>query len=149
MRWLAQQPSQLEKAVSGKFPNRKYNEAWRRLFIEAPTGQSKYDNGPIRLTTLQESVPQQSAIRASYEQEDAVLTFAPNTSQSKLSYSSSSRKTLTFPGGWSTAPTTQTLRAHAGAPQLRPFAPAPPGPNLYPGEISFLGPGPWGVMETT
>ena len=90
---------QLEKAVSGKFPNRKYNEAWRRLFIEAPTGQSKYENGPIRLTSLQESVPQQSAIRASYEQEDAVLTFAPNTSQSKLSYSSSSRKTLTFPGG--------------------------------------------------
>ena len=120
---------QLEKAVSGKFPNRKYNEAWRRLFIEAPTGQSKYENGPIRLTTLQESVPQQSAIRASYEQEDAVLTFAPNTSQSKLSYSSSSRKTLTFPGGGSTAPTTQTLRAHAGAPQLRPFAPAPPGPG--------------------
>ena len=47
---------QLEKAVSGKFPRRTYNEAWRRLFIEAPTGQSKYENGPIRLTELQEAL---------------------------------------------------------------------------------------------
>eukprot|EP00964_Phaeocystis_antarctica_P114039 scaffold78014_cov75-Phaeocystis_antarctica.AAC.3 len=117
---------QLEKAVSGKFPHRTYNEAWRRLFIEAPTGQSKYENGPIRLTQLQDAVPTQSTIRASYEQEGAVMTFAPNTSQSKLSYSSSSRKTLTFPGGGSTM---ETLRAHAGAPLLRPFAPAPLGPG--------------------
>jgi len=119
---------QLEAAVSGKHPHRAHNEAWVRFFTNAPSGKSSYEkDGPKRLTGLPEPLPQQSAILASYEQEAAVMTFAPNMSASLLSYSPS--RTLTFPGGGSTAQTTQALRSMAGAPALRPFAATSLGPG--------------------
>ena len=121
---------QLTKAASGKFPHRAHNEAWRRLFAAAPNPRAfGASDAPVRLTELLEPLPQQSAIRASYEQESAVLTYQPDTSASQLSLSSTaSRKTLTFPGGGSTAPT-QAIRSLAGAPALQPFASSRLGPG--------------------
>ena len=127
---------QLQKAVSGKFAHRKHTDAWLRLCAGAPKGKNFGSEGPVRLTEMREPQPQQSAIRASYEQESAILTFAPNTSSSQLG-NSASRLTASFPRATGSpmsqtrgmSPSTQTLRALADAPSLRPFAGSRPAPG--------------------
>ena len=127
---------QLTKAVSGKFPNRLHNEDWLRLFEAAPKHPKFWPaDQPVRLTGMRDPAPLQAPIRISYEQEDAILTFAPHTN-SEFGNSALS-KTQSFPrnvtkqmSGRSTSgaasPTSQSARAAANVPLLRPFAPSQP-----------------------
>jgi len=127
---------QLTKAVSGKFPNRLHNEDWLRLFETAPKHPKFWPaDQPVRLTGMRDPAPLQAPIRISYEQEDAILTFAPHTN-SEFGNSALS-KTQSFPraatkgmsgrtSSGAASPTSQSARAAAGVPLLRPFAPSQP-----------------------
>jgi len=107
---------QLGKAVSGKFPHRQCNDAWRRLFELTPRPMSMR-----RLTELPSEQPQQQPIRASYEQEPNIMTFAPQQASSRASLSRSHR---------SNSPSfSDTQRISAGAAATRP--PGSP-PTLHP-----------------
>ena len=107
---------QLGKAVSGKFPHRQQNDAWRRLFELTPRPMSMR-----RLTELPSEQPQQQPIRASYEQEPNIMTFAPQQASSRASLSRSHR---------SNSPSfSDTQRLSAGAAATRP--PDSP-PTLHP-----------------
>ena len=107
---------QLGKAVSGKFPHRQCNDAWRRLFELTPRPMSMR-----RLTELPSEQPQQQPIRASYEQEPNIMTFAPQQASSRASLSRSHR---------SNSPSfSDTQRLSAGAAATRP--PGSP-PTLHP-----------------
>ena len=107
---------QLGKAVSGKFPHRQQNDAWRRLFELTPRPMSMR-----RLTELPSEQPQQQLIRASYEQEPNIMTFAPQQASSRASLSRSHR---------SNSPSfSDTQRLSAGAAATRP--PGSP-PTLHP-----------------
>ena len=65
---------QLGKAVSRKFPNRKHNDDWHRLFDLAPRPPNA-----ARITELSPRPPEQEPIRANFEQEPQILTFSPLT----------------------------------------------------------------------
>ena len=70
------------------------------------------------LTAMQEPAPLQAPIRSSYEQEEAILTFAPHTnnelsnsaSRAKLSFPRSTRSASAFGRSASASPTSQTAK---------------------------------------
>ena len=66
---------QLGKAVSYKFPYRRHNDDWARLFELAPR-----PGGPLeRITALSPRPLEQEPIRANFEQEPNIMTFYPIT----------------------------------------------------------------------
>lgn len=66
---------QLGKAVSYKFPYRRHNDDWARLFELAPR-----PGGPTtRITALSPRALEQEPVRANFEQEPNILTFWPVT----------------------------------------------------------------------
>ena len=69
---------QLGKAVSYKFPHRRHNDDWVRLFSLAPRPRM----GGTRLTALVAPPLEQEPVRANFEQEPAILTFSPLTKAS-------------------------------------------------------------------
>ena len=66
---------QLGKAASFKFPYRRHNDDWARLFELAPR-----PGGPTtRITALSPHALEQEPVRANFEQEPNILTFRPVT----------------------------------------------------------------------
>lgn len=107
---------QLGKAVSFKFPHRKHNADWERLFSLAPphglVGQ--------RLTALSPPPMEQEPIRANFEQEPEILTFEPltnpsGTGQGSLAYGMTASSVASF----------STVRTRHSASVTAPFNAAP------------------------
>jgi len=65
---------QLGKAVSYKFPHRRHNDDWVRLFNLSPRPEAGQ-----RLTALVPPPLEQEPVRANFEQEPSILTFSPLT----------------------------------------------------------------------
>ena len=116
---------QLGKAVIGKFPHRQCNDAWRRLFELTPRPMSMR-----RLTELPSEQPQQQPIRASYEQEPNIMTFAPQQASSRASLSRSHRSnspSFSDTQRLSAPAVLGTPRAPAQSPrESSPLTPSPP-----------------------
>jgi|LauGreDrversion4_1035100.scaffolds.fasta_scaffold68741_1 hypothetical protein len=69
---------QLGKAVSYKFPHRKHNDDWVRLFELAPRRGPVLAREPVkRLTALVAPPLEQEPVRANFEQQGAIMTFSP------------------------------------------------------------------------
>ena len=97
---------QLLKAAAFKFPHRKHNHDWARLFELAPrarTGSARVTEATLasggRVTALSPRPLEQEPIRANFEQEPQILTFSPLTNRAPGTGTAMSGTG----GGWMTA----------------------------------------------
>lgn len=110
---------QLGKAVSHKFPNRRYNAAWERFFSLSPplaTGE--------RLTAFTVPPVEQEPIRANFEQEPDIITFEPLTNPGGTA-SGTGRGLPAFAATASSVASFSTLQTRRSTMTSAPFNSAP------------------------